>query len=216
MTRIYFVRHCEAEGNVKRVFQGLLDTDISDKGAKQLEYLTKRFESVDFDAVYSSPLLRAHKTAEAVVGSKKFEIIKRENLRELYGGFVEGQKFNKIFSENPELEDIWHNHPQDFAPRGGEPMRDGYERIWRETLTLARENEGKTIVAATHGGVIRLLLCRLFFHDIERLKEIPWSENTAVSLIEFDNALTPTIIYFNDVSHLDDSVRSSFKAGSGE
>ena len=39
MTKIYIVRHCEAIGNVKRIFQGSTDLDISETGAKQLEYL---------------------------------------------------------------------------------------------------------------------------------------------------------------------------------
>ena len=31
---------------------------------------------------------------------------------------------------------------------------------------------------------------------------MPWSENTAVSLIEFDDALNPKVVFYNDVSHL--------------
>ena len=41
MTRIYFLRHCEAMGNVMKIFQGTTDTDISPKGAEQLKFLTK-------------------------------------------------------------------------------------------------------------------------------------------------------------------------------
>lgn len=216
MTKIYFIRHCEAMGNVNRVFQGHTDSDISPRGGKQLECLSDRFKDFKFDNIYSSPLIRAYKTAMAVAGDKNIEVIKRENLIELYGGFVENQKFEKIFSENPDLADIWHNRPQDFAPRDGEPMRNGYERIWQETLSLAGENKGKTIAVATHGGVIRLLLCRLFFHDIERLIEVPWSENTAVTLIEFDNALTPTVSILNDTSHLKPELRSAFLTDSGD
>ena len=36
MTYIYLVRHCEAMGNHKRLFQGSTDCDISEIGAKQL------------------------------------------------------------------------------------------------------------------------------------------------------------------------------------
>ena len=37
MTEIYLVRHCEAMGNVKRLFQGSTDLDISETGEKQLK-----------------------------------------------------------------------------------------------------------------------------------------------------------------------------------
>ena len=46
MTEIYMVRHCEAMGNVKRLFQGSSDFDISEIGAKQLEYLKNRFKNI--------------------------------------------------------------------------------------------------------------------------------------------------------------------------
>ena len=46
MTKIYFVRHCEALGNVMRIFQGSSDLDITEDGAKQLEYLEKRFQNL--------------------------------------------------------------------------------------------------------------------------------------------------------------------------
>ena len=46
MTYIYLVRHCEAMGNHKRLFQGSTDCDISEIGAKQLEFL-KEFTEVN-------------------------------------------------------------------------------------------------------------------------------------------------------------------------
>ncbi|MBR6533831.1 MAG: histidine phosphatase family protein, partial [Clostridia bacterium] len=46
MTIIYLVRHCEAYGNLNRLFQGVSDFDISEMGAKQLEFLKKRFENI--------------------------------------------------------------------------------------------------------------------------------------------------------------------------
>ena len=62
------VRHCEALGNVKRLFQGSTDLDISETGEKQLEYLKRRFEEIKLDRVYTSPLIRAYKTALAIIG----------------------------------------------------------------------------------------------------------------------------------------------------
>jgi len=216
LTRIYFLRHCEAEGNVQKIFQGTTDTDISPKGKKQLEFLSKRFQNINIDKAYSSPLIRAKKTAFAAIEGKNMGVTERPMLCELSGGIVEGKPFRETFDAMPELREVWDNRPQDFAPEGGESMRHAYERIWNETLSLARENQGKTIIASTHGGCLRLLHCRLFFHDIERLVEVPWSENTAVTLVEFDNALTPTVVFFNDTSHLPEELRSSFKTQEAE
>ena len=202
MTYIYLVRHCEAMGNLKRLFQGSTDSDVSEIGFKQLEYLKKRFKSIHLDAVFSSPVIRAQKTAEAVAYGKDLEIITRKNLSELHGGVVEGKPFVEAFNAIPGLADAWNYHPQDFAPQGGEAMRDAYFRIYDEVIALAHMNRGKTIAAATHGGVLRCLTCRILYNDITRLKDVPWHENTAVTLIKVDDNDNIGIEFFNDYSHV--------------
>lgn len=202
MTEIYMVRHCEAMGNVKRLFQGSTDLDISETGEKQLEYLKRRFENIPLDKVYTSPLIRAYKTALAVIGDKGLTPIKYEGLREINGGIVEGRPFREAFAEIPGLADTWDNHPQDFAPEGGEPMNDAYERIWNAVKEIAADNCGKTVACTTHGGVMRCLLCRLLLGDISRLAEMSWSDNTAVTLLRFGSEEKPEVVFYNDASHL--------------
>ena len=83
MTEIYMVRHCEAIGNVKRLFQGSSDFDISETGEKQLEYLKTRFKDIPIDKVYTSPLIRAKKTALAVIGDRDLKPIDEKGLIDL-------------------------------------------------------------------------------------------------------------------------------------
>ena len=171
-------------------------------GAKQLEYLKERFKDIKLDAVYSSPLIRAQKTAQAVSDGKGLSITIRKNLAELHGGVVEGKPFQEAFTAIPGLADAWNNHPQDFAPEGGEAMRDAYVRIYDEVMALVRENREKTIAAATHGGVLRCLTCRILYNDITRLKDVPWHENTAVTLLKIDDNDKISVEFFNDYSHV--------------
>lgn len=185
-----------------RIFQGSTDLDISEDGEKQLEYLKKRFENIHIDKIYSSPLLRAQKTAKAIKGERQIEIVLLKELAELHGGVVEGRKFAEAFASIPGLADTWDNHPQDFAPPEGESMRHAYERIWEAIKYIIENNKGKTIACASHGGLTRCLTCRLLKNDINELKNIPWSENTAVMLLEADDNMNVTIKYYNDVSHL--------------
>lgn len=206
MTRIYMVRHCEALGNLNKLFQGTSDFDITESGAEQLEYLTIRFKDIHLDKVYSSPLIRTQKTAKAVIGTKKLKPIIHDNLIEIDGGIFEGKHFLTSCAKYPELADAWNNHPEDFAPDKGEPMRVAYERIWKAISEIVNKNKGKTVACAAHGGVIRLLLCRIIYNDITKLKNVSFSDNTAVSLIEFDDDFNPTLIYMNDISHLPQDV----------
>lgn len=203
MTEIYLVRHCEAMGNKMRIFQGTTDCDISETGAVQLGFLKERFKNIHLDAVYSSPLIRTVKTAQAIIGDKNLNVIKHKGLIELDGGVVEGRPFAEAFNEIEGLAEIWNNHPQDFAPQNGEPMRKAYERIWNTVCEIARENKGKSVALATHGGVSRCLCCRMLYNDINRLSEVPWCENTAVTKLCFDD-MNVTMEYMNDHSHVPD------------
>lgn len=202
MTKIYVVRHCQSLGNVKELFQGVIDLDITERGAEQLKCLSERFENIELDRVYCSPLTRTQKTGKAIIGNKNIELEIKDSLIEINGGYIEGKPYDETFGADPELLDTWLNHPQDFAPKGGEPMKISYERIWEAIKDIAEESQGKTVACATHGGVIRCLNCRLMFNDIEKLKDIPIADNTAVTLIEFDDNLNPNVIFMNDASHL--------------
>ena len=58
-TRFIVVRHCEAQGNIRRVFNGITDGDITENGARQLDLLAARMAEEHFDVIYSSPLRRS-------------------------------------------------------------------------------------------------------------------------------------------------------------
>ncbi len=203
MVKIYFIRHCEAEGNKAKIFQGSTDCDVSDTGRKQLEYLKERFKDIHIDKAIASPLKRAYKTALAAVDGKGIEVIHDPDFTEIHGGIIEGMAFKKIFSDYAELERIWQEEPQNFAPDEGEPMRMVYERAKKAIHKVAEdpENEGKTILIASHGGFAKCLLCYLVFGDIERLIEIPWFNNTAIALIKYEGGKFE-VEYYNDDSHI--------------
>ena len=204
MTKVYIVRHCEAAGNSQRLFQGSTDCDITELGVKQLSFLRERFESVPLDKIYTSPLVRAKKTAEAIRGGRDVEVIVCDGVIEIHGGVVEGKPFKEAFKSIPGVAEAWNDSPQDFWPEGGESMRNAYERIWKAVCEIAESNSGKTVAVATHGGVIRCLNCRLVYGTIERLKDTPWCENTGVTLLTFDDAMNVTLEYMNDRTHVSD------------
>lgn len=209
LTKIYIVRHCEALGNVQKLFQGITDLDITENGKSQLEYLTKRFESIELDSVYSSPLIRTQKTAKAIIGKKDMNFIINRGLIEINAGIIEGKPFLESCAKYPQLAETWSNHPEDFAPENGDTMREVYDRIWNAVKNITIENKGKTVACASHGGAIRCLLCKILHDDITKLITVPISGNTAVTLIEFDDQLNPSVKFMNDISHLPEEHRNN-------
>lgn len=202
MTRVILIRHCEAEGNVKQIFQGHTDAPITENGRRQLELLALRLRNTPIDVLYSSPLVRAYQTAEAVNQYHNLPILQDAGLIELNGGEWEGVPWMELPEKFPDMEEIWWKTPYEFSPKEGESMREIYDRIWNTVIQLVKENPGKTIAVTSHGCAIRNFLCRAQGWPIEQLNNMEWSDNTAVSIVDFDDALRSTIVLKNDSSHL--------------
>jgi probable phosphoglycerate mutase len=202
MTRIILVRHCEAEGNTNGVFQGHSDCDISGSGQTQLDLLGVRCRNMPIDAIYSSPLKRAYKTAEAINRYHGLEIRLDARLKEINCGDFEGLAWDELPSIYPEEMDIWNKRPYDFTPSGGETMREVYKRMWECVTDIVKENPGKTICVASHGCSIRNFLCHALNKPIELINQVGWCDNTGISLIDFDEELNSNVVMMNDASHL--------------
>lgn len=202
VTRVYLVRHCEAQGNIQRVFNGVTDCDISENGNSQLKFLAERFKNLKVDAVYSSPLIRTVKTAQACNYYHSLPIILDENLIEINGGGLEGIKFSDFPIKYPVESTLWNLEPWNFNIENGESMKSVYERIFNAVTDIVKKNYNKNICVVSHGCAIRNLICRCKGYPIERLNEVEWCDNTAVTVIDFDENLQPVVISENDASHL--------------
>ncbi|HIZ16398.1 MAG TPA: histidine phosphatase family protein [Firmicutes bacterium] len=201
---LYLIRHCEADGNLNRIFHGNYDSDITENGKHQLERLRRRFADIHLDALYSSPLRRAVKTAEAVGRDKNLEINICPGLIEINGGSLENRPWKDfpLLSENEAYN--WVHLPAKVKMPGGETMQELYDRIWYAVLSIVNSEAGaKTIAAVSHGCAIRAFLCRALGYGIDRLNDVGWCDNTAVSKIVFADDGKCDVVYFNDASHLD-------------
>ncbi|MCH5192690.1 MAG: histidine phosphatase family protein [Oscillospiraceae bacterium] len=202
MLKIYFVRHAEAMGNVLEFFQGRTDTEVSEKGLAQLECLAERFRNIPIEKIYSSPLKRAAATAEAVNRYHGLPILFDDELIEINGGVWEGRPWSELPVLYPTEHRLWTDKMEDFYIEGGEKMTEVFERMKKAVGRIAAENQGHTIAVVSHGCALRNYLCYAAGDSIEHLKDVGWSDNTAVSLVEYDDDLTPKIIFKNDGSHL--------------
>lgn len=63
-TRIYILRHAEAQSNVDRDFTG--DAALTEKGVGQAQLVAARFKGKKIDGLYASKILRSRQTAEAI------------------------------------------------------------------------------------------------------------------------------------------------------
>lgn len=203
MTELYLVRHAQTAGNQKRAFQGLTDADISQGGQAQLEKLAERFAAVAFDRIYTSPLIRAKKTAEAVNRHHGKEIIVNDALVEIDAGDLEGMPFSEVFEKYPEDVQRFLNTPEIFEMPGGESMKHVYKRISMAVDDIVRTNSGGRVVIVSHGCALQNYLACALGYGQKGISKAPICYNTGVTHIRFTQNALPFIVSLNDASHLD-------------
>ena len=102
MTRIYIIRHAEAEGNLYRRIHGQYDSLVTPLGYRQIQALEKRFQDIHLDAVYSSDLFRTQTTAKALYLPKGLPLQLEPGLREISMGDWEDDTWGGAARKYPE------------------------------------------------------------------------------------------------------------------
>lgn len=201
MTRIYLIRHGEAEGNIFRRAQGQYDGLITAKGLRQIDALAERFRNEGIDALYASDLKRTLRTAEAITRFHDLPLRREPRLRELALGAWEDQPFGDLEHRFPEEMRRFNDDPAAWRAEGAETFSHLQRRIHDTVLELGRRHPGQTVVCVSHGTAIRSLVAALQGVPSAEIWRVPHGDNTAVTLLELeDGALR--VAYCNDASHL--------------
>lgn len=199
MTRIYLIRHAEAEGNVFRRLQGQYDSFITPNGRKQIEALQKRFEQIKVDAVYSSDLTRTRCTAGAIYIPKNLPLQTDRRFRELSVGVWENLPFGWLDHTDPECNSDFSHRPEIWHVENSERFEEYTSRFLQAMGEIAEANDGKSVVIVSHGMVLRGILQKLFYPNDRNA--VAHCENTAVTHLTYENG-EYKLEYLNDASHI--------------
>lgn len=174
--QLYLIRHAESMGNIETDEEfDRVNPHLSAHGEKQVTALGRRFDNVWLDAVYSSPLLRAGKTAQAIGGN----VITDNRLLERDTSIVDGEFVNYNESDEESIE------------RAKSFINDLKEKY----------KNGECVAVVSHGMYIQSLIKAA----LEIPLEIPLRfsiYNTSVTKINFRHGVDAKLAFQNDISHL--------------
>ena len=115
--RLVLVRHGLSSFNEKGLIQGRSDDSyLTSKGYEQALKSGEALSGINFDKIYSSPLVRAAETAKTIKKNLKgkHNIIYDKNLLEVDLGSWSGLTINDIKNKYPENYLIWKNDPENL------------------------------------------------------------------------------------------------------
>ena len=219
MTRIYLIRHAEAEGNLYRRSQGQYDSLVTDRGLEQIAALRERFRETPVDAVYSSDLYRTMKTASAIYEPKGLTLHTDPGLREVDLGAWENLPWGEIAYIDREQLGYFNSNDPRWQVSGAETFQELRERLVTTLTKLARRHDGQTIAVTSHGMALRNLMTALMGRPVEEGNKTPHCDNTGVSLVEYEDGAF-RLVFQNDNSHLPETLSTFagqkwWKSGAG-
>ena len=154
MTEILLVRHGETFWNQQGRMQGQHDSPLTVTGLHQARQLARRLGQMQFSALYSSDLGRAHQTARCIADETGHDIIAEEGLRERSFGIFEGLTNAEIKVQYPEDYELFAKRLPHYVMTGGESAAQFMARVVATLDRIASAHNGDTVVVVSHGLVL--------------------------------------------------------------
>lgn len=156
--RLCLVRHGETAWNAEHRLQGWTDIPLNANGERQARALAQALREVAFDAIVSSPLQRAWRTAQAVAalrpGPAPGPIVPEPRLRERHHGDWQGLTRHEIAQRDPAQHALLQGRRPGYLPPQGEGIDAFAARVHEALAALAAQHAGRTVLAVAHGGVL--------------------------------------------------------------
>jgi uncharacterized phosphatase len=149
MTSLYLVRHGETDWNAERRIQGTTDIPLNETGRAQATATGKLLARRQWDAIFTSPLVRAFETAILIANSVGVgELTTIDQIVERNYGEAEGLNW----------EEVDRQFPGQTPVPGRETHQAVADRVLPALISIASSLPGKALIIVTHGGVIRSVL----------------------------------------------------------
>jgi 2,3-bisphosphoglycerate-dependent phosphoglycerate mutase len=190
---LVLVRHGQSEWNLKNLFTGWRDVDLTEKGVAEARNAGRKLKAqgIKFDVAFTSSLKRAQRTLDLILeelGQTSISVFKDEALNERdYGDLVGLNKDDARKKWGEEQVHIWRRS-YDVAPPGGESLKDTLARTlpYYVTEILPPVLRGERVLVSAHGNSLRALVMVLDKHTPESI--IKLNLETGVPMIYRLNA----------------------------
>ena len=161
---IVLVRHGQSEWNLKNLFTGWKDPNLTDLGVEEAKRAGQKLkaEGLQFDVAFTSALTRAQRTLELAMAEmgQKFPVTKNLALNERDYGELSGLNKDDARAKWGEEQVLIWRRSYDVPPPGGESLKDTLARTlpyYVQEIQPAVLRGQRTLVVA-HGNSLRALI----------------------------------------------------------
>lgn len=186
---IYLVRHGETNWNKEGRVQGSENIPLNEYGIELAEITSEKMKEIPVEVIFSSPLIRAQKTAEIMKRDRMIEIITDARLREMGFGKGEGTLIKEAAADENNPLHNFISAPERYAAKDGEDFSDviARARSFMKEVLLPAQGKYKNVMLTAHGAFIRCFIRCIEERPLSEFwKGVP-QRNCAVTIIELKN-----------------------------
>jgi 2,3-bisphosphoglycerate-dependent phosphoglycerate mutase len=162
---LVLVRHGESEWNLKNLFTGWKDVDLTQNGIAEARAAGRKLKAqgISFDIAFTSALIRAQRSLDLMLeemGLTKIPVLRDQALNERDYGDLSGlNKDDARAKWGAEQVHLWRRS-YDVAPPGGESLKDTAARVLPYYIQeiLPAVLRGKRVLVSAHGNSLRALV----------------------------------------------------------
>ncbi|MBI2623643.1 MAG: histidine phosphatase family protein [Candidatus Liptonbacteria bacterium] len=198
MLRLYIARHGQDEDNANGILNGRRDMPLTKLGVRQAEQLAKNIKErkLAFDAVYTSPLVRARRTAEIVAAELGMKApVALEDLTEMDFGVMTGKRVQDI--EKLCAPDIIKADPVVYFinPQGAETFPQAIERGKRVISWVKGKHTDGNVLLVCHGDIGKMMYAAYYHLDWETILRMFHFGNSELLLLAEDSPAEETHVF---------------------
>jgi probable phosphoglycerate mutase len=204
---LLLVRHGATAHTAQRRFSGCTGTNppLSALGERQAALLAARLadrfgDSGGVDAVVTSPMARAHRTAEVVAAACGTALQVEDDLREIDFGGWEGRTAPEIEIRHPGALAAWRADPSSTPP-GGESVDAVAARVDAVRRRLAGRRPGGVVVLVSHLYPVRVSVLDALGAPYVSAHRIELEPTSITEVRATGHGLT-ALVRHNDTAHL--------------
>ena len=195
---LILIRHGETIWNKERRVQGISDIDLNDVGLYQAQALSLSLKNHVIHSIYSSPLIRAHKTAQIINQYHNAPIYLESGLMEMDQGDFEGLSFQELMFCEKDFLKKWLSDPASVKMPNGESFIELQTRAWKVIEGIIAKSDDALVVS--HNFTIASILCKIQNISLSEFRSVH-VDTTSKTVIRFENG-SASIDVLNDRSHI--------------
>jgi 2,3-bisphosphoglycerate-dependent phosphoglycerate mutase len=196
VTTLFLARHGETVWHEENRYTGVSDIDLTPLGLDQAEALGVWAAGARLDAIVTSPLSRARRTAEPAVRATGLVPVIEPGLREVDFGIAEGRTLGELKASHPREVAAFLKDPAAHPLPAGEDPVAAAARAAAALLRLADGRLGHQVLAVAHNTLLRLVLCRLLgLPESEYRRILPGLRNCAITELRVTSGQVSLMAY---------------------